>query len=168
VKASTHPLVAVVWDDAKATAVVEYDLNEVRTQFHRPARYTTYGLLLVDDDKGVTLAAEEGDDRNLRGLSFIPRPMIVEVVKLTRPRVRKAREKKQAPAPPAERQTASPARAARHPEAPRGIPAPEEPSPGPAAAPARVVSAPADSAPDARSPETLDASASASGDPTAG
>lgn len=108
-KDSTHQLVAVVWDDAKATAVVEYDLNEVRTQFHRAARYTTYGLLLVDDDKGVTLASEEGDDHNLRGLTFIPRAMIVEVVVLARQRVRKARTKKhaaalsapEAPAPPA-------------------------------------------------------------------
>jgi hypothetical protein len=94
VKDSPHPLVAVVWDDAKATAVVEYDLNEVRTQFHRPARYTTYGLLLVDDEQGVTLASEEGDDHNLRGLSFIPRQMIVEVVVLARRRSRKAVPKK--------------------------------------------------------------------------
>lgn len=101
-KDSTHALVAVVWDDAKATAVVEYDLNEVRTQFHRPARYTTYGLLLVDDQQGVTLASEEGDDHNLRGLSFIPRQMIVEVVVLARRRTRKAAVKKIKPAPPAE------------------------------------------------------------------
>ncbi len=93
-KDSTHALVAVVWDDAKATAVVEYDLNEVRTQFHRPARYTTYGLLLVDDQQGVTLASEEGDDHNLRGLSFIPRQMIVEVVVLARRRIRKPTVKK--------------------------------------------------------------------------
>lgn len=101
-KDSAHALVAVVWDDAKATAVVEYDLNEVRTQFHRPARYTTYGLLLVDDQQGVTLASEEGDDHNLRGLSFIPRQMIVEVVVLARRRIRKPTAKKrQAAAPPA-------------------------------------------------------------------
>jgi hypothetical protein len=99
VKNSTHPLVAVVWDDAKATAVVEYDLNEVRTQFHKAARYTTYGLLLVDDDKGITLASEEGDDQNLRGLTFIPRQMIVEVVVLGRQRVKRAGAKRQ-PATP--------------------------------------------------------------------
>ncbi len=93
-KNSIHPLAAVVWDDAKATAVEEYDLNEVRTQFHRPARYTTYGLLLVDDEKGVTLASEEGDDKNLRGLTFIPRAMVVEVVFLGRARVKKAGAKK--------------------------------------------------------------------------
>jgi hypothetical protein len=98
VKDSTHTLVAVVWDDAKATAVVEYDLNEVRTQFHKPARYTTYGLLLVDDQQGVTLASEEGDDHNLRGLSFIPRQMIVEVVILARRRIRKPNAKKRQPA----------------------------------------------------------------------
>lgn len=93
-KNSMHPLAAVVWDDAKATAVEEYDLNEVRTQFHRPARYTTYGLLLVDDEKGVTLASEEGDDKNLRGLTFIPRAMVVEVVFLGRARAKKTAAKK--------------------------------------------------------------------------
>ncbi len=113
-KGSAHPLVAVVWDDAKATAVVEYDLNEVRTQFHKPARYTTYGLLLVDDEQGVTLASEEGDDQNLRGLSFIPRQMIVEVVTLLKRRARKPSPRKRqaapaapASAPPAPPQTAS-------------------------------------------------------------
>lgn len=93
-KNSMHPLVAVVWDDAKATAVVEYDLNEVKTQFHKAARYTTYGLLLVDDDKGITLASEEGDDQNLRGLTFIPRAMVIEVVMLGRQRAKRARPKK--------------------------------------------------------------------------
>lgn len=121
-KDSTHPLVAVVWDDAKATAVVEYDLNEIRTQFHRAARYTTYGLLIVDDQQGVTLASEEGDDHNLRGLTFIPRQMIVEVVSVTRRRQRKAAAAKKhqsvaaqpsapadAPAPPSASQPAAPA-----------------------------------------------------------
>lgn len=120
-KDSTHPLVAVVWDDAKATAVVEYDLNEIRTQFHRAARYTTYGLLIVDDQQGVTLASEEGDDHNLRGLTFIPRQMIVEVVTVTRRRQRKAAAAKKhqsvaaqppapadAPAPPSASQPATP------------------------------------------------------------
>jgi hypothetical protein len=99
VKNSIHPLVAVVWDDAKATAVVEYDLNEVRTQFHKAARYTTYGLLLVQDEKGITLASEEGDDQNLRGLTFIPRQMVVEVVMLGRPRAKRVRPKRQAAGP---------------------------------------------------------------------
>ena len=98
-KNSIHPLVAVVWDDAKATAVVEYDLNEVRTQFHKAARYTTYGLLLVQDEKGITLASEEGDDQNLRGLTFIPRQMVVEVVMLGRPRAKRVRPKRQAAGP---------------------------------------------------------------------
>ena len=95
-KNSNLPLAAVVWDDAKATAVVEYDLNEVRTQFHKAARYTTYGLLVVQDDKGITLASEEGDDQNLRGLTFIPRQMVVEVVLLGKPRARKPRQKRDA------------------------------------------------------------------------
>ena len=95
-KNSTLPLAAVVWDDAKATAVVEYDLNEVRTQFHKAARYTTYGLLVIQDDKGITLASEQGDDQNLRGLTFIPRQMVVEVVLLGKPRARKPRPKREA------------------------------------------------------------------------
>lgn len=125
-KSSPHPLVAVVWDDAKATAVVEYDLNEVRTQFHRAARYTTYGLKLVDDEKGVTLASEEGDDHNLRGLSFIPRAMIVEVVSLTQPRVRKPRVKRQpVPPPAAEANAPAPAVPASTIPAPKAEPAPK-------------------------------------------
>jgi hypothetical protein len=96
VKNSTLPLAAVVWDDAKATAVVEYDLNEVKTQFHKAARYTTYGLLVIQDEKGITLASEQGDDQNLRGLTFIPRQMVVEVVLLGKPRARKARQKREA------------------------------------------------------------------------
>jgi hypothetical protein len=99
VKNSNLPLAAVVWDDAKATAVVEYDLNEVRTQFHKAARYTTYGLLVIQDDKGITLASEEGDDQNLRGLTFIPRQMVVEVVLLGKPRAKKPRPKKEAGTP---------------------------------------------------------------------
>jgi hypothetical protein len=112
VKVSTHPLVAVVWDDAKATAVEEYDLNEVRTQFHKAARYTTYGLLLVDDEKGITLASEESDDQNLRGLTFIPRPMIIEVVVLSRSRTRKPRSKAPARAKAATPETPAAAPAA--------------------------------------------------------
>jgi hypothetical protein len=109
VKNSILPLAAVVWDDAKATAVVEYDLNEVRTQFHKAARYTTYGLLVIQDDKGITLASEEGDDQNLRGLTFIPRQMVVEVVLLGKPRARKARPKRQAGgAPPSSSKSAAP------------------------------------------------------------
>jgi hypothetical protein len=123
VKNSIHPLVAVVWDDAKATAVVEYDLNEVRTQFHKAARYTTYGLLLVDDDKGITLASEEGDDHNLRGLTFIPRQMIVEVVILGRQRAKRTRAKRQPAAPQPAPSKSGPSR----PEPPQ--PAPDGPPP---------------------------------------
>ena len=100
-KNSILPLAAVVWDDAKATAVVEYDLNEVRTQFHKAARYTTYGLLVIQDDKGITLASEEGDDQNLRGLTFIPRQMVVEVVFLGRARAKRKSRPKREPGAPA-------------------------------------------------------------------
>jgi hypothetical protein len=110
VKNSTLPLAAVVWDDAKATAVVEYDLNEVRTQFHKAARYTTYGLLVIQDDKGITLASEEGDDQNLRGLTFIPRQMVAEVVLLGKPRARKARRKREAEAAPPSSSKSAPSR----------------------------------------------------------
>lgn len=94
----TPPLVAVTWDDAKSVAVEEYDLNEIRTQFHRPARYTTYGLLVVDDPAGVTLGAEQGDDGRLRGLTFIPRAMIVDVRHLSCAATR-TRKKRPAAAP---------------------------------------------------------------------
>jgi hypothetical protein len=44
---------------------------------HRPEQVVTYGLLVQDDEAGVTLAMEEGvTDGKFRHLTFIPNGMI--------------------------------------------------------------------------------------------
>lgn len=54
-------------------------------------QFTTYGLLARSDDQIVAVASEEGEDGKLRGVTFIPRAMVVEMVEIGRPRARKAK-----------------------------------------------------------------------------
>lgn len=85
-------LVYVRWLDAHGSATSAYAEHEIP---HAAIEITTYGLLLRDDDKGVSLASEYCADATFRGVTFIPKPMIVEgpVAVLKRPvRRRKARQ----------------------------------------------------------------------------
>ena len=90
-----YPAVAVIWDDAHArNQAVEYTEDEVRN-LHRPEPVTTLGLLLHEDEHGLSLYCEETGPDAVRGANFIPRKMIRELVyigHLKRPR--KPREKK--------------------------------------------------------------------------
>lgn len=79
-----YPLVAVQWEDAHGAGNTQYELSEIP---HAPVVPTTYGLLLREDEAGITLANEHYDDMSqtttFRGITFIPRKMIlnVEVIK---------------------------------------------------------------------------------------
>lgn len=78
-----HDLVAVVWNDASArNQAVEYTESEVRSQFHQAERVISLGLLLHEDEKGLSLYTEETGPDAIRGVSFIPAPMVVEVIRL--------------------------------------------------------------------------------------
>ena len=91
---SKFHLVAVSWDDAHHS-LEEYTAKDVELNFHKPARTTNYGLLVKDDDAGITLTSEEDTDGDLRHVFFIPRKMIIEVVDFglpKRPRVRKLKD----------------------------------------------------------------------------
>lgn len=84
----------VVWDDAHSS-LDEWSEDEIRKD-HRPARIHTRGWLVIDDEIGVYMAMEwlPGRDSNKdtwRGLTFIPRSMIVEqtILKTVKPRKRK-------------------------------------------------------------------------------
>lgn len=84
-----HPIAVVRWLDAHARPqAVEYLESEVQQQ-HRAEPIITLGLLIQDDSEGVSLYTESTGPDSIRGLQFIPRPMIVsvEVYKLVKPRL---------------------------------------------------------------------------------
>lgn len=87
---SRFHLFAVIWLDAHHS-LEEFSLEEVGRTFHGAAREINYGLLLQDDTDGVTLAMEEGADKNFRHTFFIPRAMIVEMIDLGQPRRKRVR-----------------------------------------------------------------------------
>lgn len=76
---SKYHLAAVVWEDAHHS-LEEYTVDEVKRNFHKPIVTTNYGLLIEDNERGVTLTSEEDVDGDIRHVFFIPRKMIVEVV----------------------------------------------------------------------------------------
>ena len=95
-KLSTYKLVCVIWDDAHMS-LDEYTQDELKRDIHRAEKVYSFGLLVMDDDKGVTLATDEGStDGKFRKVNFIPRGMIVEQIDLGIPKrkgERKRREK---------------------------------------------------------------------------
>lgn len=87
-----YPAAVVVWDDAHArNQAVEYEESEI-VQVHRPEECKILALVIKDDEKGLTLYNEETGPTSVRGVSFIPRPMIKAVyyVKLSQPRKKAA------------------------------------------------------------------------------
>lgn len=90
-----YPVAIVVWDDAHArNQAVEYEESEIIQQ-HRPEQCQILALVIRDDDRGLTLYTEETGPTSVRGVSFVPRPMIkaVHYVTLTTPaRPRKRRD----------------------------------------------------------------------------
>lgn len=96
---SKHHLICCLWADAHMS-MDEWTPNEVERDFHKPEMVYAFGLLVQDNDIGITLAMEEGqNDGKFRHLTFIPRKMIVEVIDLGVPKKkvkqvkRKEREK---------------------------------------------------------------------------
>jgi hypothetical protein len=99
-----YPAVAVIWWDAHARPqAVEYTEDEVKT-LHQPAEVITLGLLIKEDDTGISLYSEEPGPDSVRGANFIPAGMIKEVIRLgdlKRPAMPRAkRGTSPAPAPP--------------------------------------------------------------------
>lgn len=88
---SDRVLVCVVWDDAHGGDFAEYTADEIVRQRHRAARIQTFGLLIQDDEHGITVAQEmtaepAGDFSHFRGVNFIPRGMVRDVIPLGRPK----------------------------------------------------------------------------------
>ncbi len=68
-------LVGVRWRDAHGGGDV--DLSNLE-ESHAPVMVTTFGLLLRDDDRGVSVANERVSS-GWRGHTFIPRPLVESV-----------------------------------------------------------------------------------------
>lgn len=74
------PLVGVKWDDAHGNAQTVISAEDVSlTSFHGPLPVITYGILLQDDLKGVTVATEDYENGDFRGPTFIPRSLVKDM-----------------------------------------------------------------------------------------
>lgn len=77
-------LVCVIWKDAHGSAAnVVYDIDEIP---HAPIECESYGLLLKQDEVGVSIASEKVDVDTYRGYSFIPAGMLVSIKPMKKPR----------------------------------------------------------------------------------
>lgn len=83
-------LVAVKWRDAHGSALSEFAEHEIP---HRAYIWTTYGLLMRDDDEGISIASEVSEG-SYRGVTFVPRQMVIEVIDLGVPHRPRERKKK--------------------------------------------------------------------------
>lgn len=69
--------------DAHGTATTTYEVHELP---HKALEITTYGLLLRDDGDGVSIAAEDCGGGCYRGVTFVPRTLVLEIKQITRKR----------------------------------------------------------------------------------
>lgn len=85
-----YPLVKVTWLDAHGSAAnVAYAIEEIP---HAPVECVSHGLLLRQDEVGVSIASEVCDKDTFRGYSFVPASMLVSVEPVVK--VRQRRKKK--------------------------------------------------------------------------
>lgn len=79
-------LVRVTWNDAHGGSSEMFMVDQIP---HEPAVMTTYGLLLKQDEKGVSVANEIHENGQVRGHTFIPAQLIINVQSIQTRRVRK-------------------------------------------------------------------------------
>lgn len=79
-------VVCVAWNDAHGNTFTTYEAHEIP---HAPAVVRTYGLLLREDETGVSIANEVFETGGYRGVTFIPKGMIKSIEDVKRPRKRK-------------------------------------------------------------------------------
>jgi len=84
-----YPAAIVTWLDAKASnQAVEYEEAEL-IQLHKPEECVILGLVVRDDETGLSLYNEETGITSVRGVSFIPKAMLKSVVYVTLTPIRK-------------------------------------------------------------------------------
>ena len=72
-------LVCLTWNDAHGSATQVHTEADIE---HEPMLMTTYGILLREDAVGVTLANEWCGGKEWRGLTFVPRALVVKLEQL--------------------------------------------------------------------------------------
>lgn len=85
------PFVCVSWDDAHGNAGTAFSLHEIP---HASVQIDTYGFLLREDEKGVSVVNEVCHDGTYRGYTYVPRALIIAVEHVAgpaKPRGRKSR-----------------------------------------------------------------------------
>jgi len=80
---------ACEWEDAHQSSL-EYERGDI---VHRPMHYVTTGILLKDDEAGMTFATDACETNTFRGTNFIPRKMIVRAWRIGQLEPRKSRKK---------------------------------------------------------------------------
>ena len=86
--------VVVTWLDAYESSL-QHTAHDIH---HTPLTVRTRGVLLRDDEQGISVASEDLPGENpvgYRAVTFIPRPLIVSVEEV---RVVRPRKKKEVPA----------------------------------------------------------------------
>ena len=74
---ASFPLVSVEWSDAHSVSgTTAMSLHEIP---HAAIAVTTYGLLLRQDEIGVTVANEVCADGTYRGITFVPASLLLRV-----------------------------------------------------------------------------------------
>jgi hypothetical protein len=87
---TTDKLVAVVWKDPKVDATAAYTRDEILSR-HVP-HWTTIGVLVRDDAEVVAIANEVGEDGVWRGVTYVLRPLVLDIVPISRwPKRKRAR-----------------------------------------------------------------------------
>lgn len=87
-QANAPTLVLVAWDDAHADASEALSLEDMAVK-HRAAVFQTVGWLIIEDEKGVSVANErclDAGDEVYRGRTFIPKSLIRSVTPVLKPR----------------------------------------------------------------------------------
>jgi hypothetical protein len=92
--AMTKALVVVKWSDAHGNTLSAFSEHEIP---HAAVEVQSVGWLLRDDEKGVSIAAEYCGDATWRGVSFVPRGMILDVKPVVRTRTRKPKAQEEHP-----------------------------------------------------------------------
>lgn len=89
----SEPLVKLTWLDAHGVSgTTALSLHEIP---HGAIEITSYGLLLRQDDSGISIASEVCADGTYRGYTFVPAGMLLKVepvIKVKKPRKKRVND----------------------------------------------------------------------------